>query len=122
MRITATFALCLSLASCGLSPSEPEPVEEKKPTSRHIGQIASIHAAQNFVLIRRAPGITVPPGTILISEGVDGTAANLRASGESLGQMIAADIQSGIPQVGDPVREPLIEEGELEAEIPEEES
>lgn len=91
-------------------------MEPEKPTSRYIGQIASVHANQGFTLIRRSPGITVSAGTILISQGLDGSAANLRVSGEMLGQMIAADIQSGSPQRGDSVREPLIEESDLETE------
>lgn len=122
--IICPLLICLSLSACGLFQGKPTPIEqeEEEPSSRYIGQIASVHEDQGFVLIRRSPGIQVATGTILISDGTDGRAANLRATGESLGQMIAADLQSGTPQVGDSVREPLIEEVELEADLPEQES
>jgi len=106
----------LALAACAPKLETPEPGDEPKPNSRYIGQITSVHAEQGFVLIRRASAITLNPGTILLSEGPNGRAANLRISGENLGQMLAADVQSGSPQVGDSVREPLISEAEIEAD------
>ena len=112
MKLLTPLLVSIGLAAC--SPSAP-PLEEDKPTSRYIGQIASVHTTHGFVLIRRSPGTSVSAGTILISQGRDGNAANLRVSGEKLGQMIAADIQSGSPQAGDSVREPLIEKIDLEA-------
>ena len=100
----------LSLNSC----SPTAPVEPEEPTQpRYVGQVASIHAAQGFVLIRRAPGVVLSPGTILISRGPGDRVANLRISGETLGQMCAADIQSGTPEIGDSVHEPLLEKAEL---------
>lgn len=110
MRIPLVFMLCLCICSCGLFRPQPEPPEPEEPESLYVGQITSVHASQGFVLIRRVPGITVATGSILISERAGGSASNLRVSGESLGQMLAADIQSGIPQVGDSVRKPLIED------------
>ena len=116
MRTITTFMLCLCLSGCGLFQQEPEPTDKEEPKSLYIGQIASVHASQGFVLIRRIPGITVESGTILIAEGIGGAASNLRVSGESLGQMLAADIQSGTPQAGDSVRKPLIQDVDLEEE------
>lgn len=128
--MTLCLGLSLSLTGCGLFGGKPElePTEQKKPSQpRYIGQITSIHAAQGFVLIRRSPGVTLVPSTILISRGPGGPkqqrVANLRITGESLGQMAAADIQSGSPQVGDSVYEALPENSELESEsvtVPEE--
>ena len=105
--------LCLGLISfIGCSPQAP--VEPEEPTQpRYVGQINSVHAEQGFVLIRRGAGVTLSPGMILISRGPGERVANLRVSGESLGQMVAADIQSGQPQIGDSVHEPLLDNPEL---------
>ena len=116
MKWLAAPLLALTLIGCGGDvPIEPE--EPNQP--RYIGQITSLHLAQGFVLIRRAPGVTLPTGSILISRGpglVEGTktprVANLRITGETLGQLTAADVQSGAPQVGDSVYEPLLESPE----------
>lgn len=112
MKNLIALPLCLGLLSC--AQVEKQAQETQKPTSRYIGQVASVHANQGFVLIQRGPGITVSAGSVLISQGLDGSAANLRVSGEMLGQMIAADIQSGSPQRGDCVREPLFKKGDLQ--------
>ncbi len=110
MKSLAILVLSLALIGCG----RDVPVEPEEPTQpRYIGQITSIHAAQSFVLIRRAPGITLAAGTILISRGPGDRVANLRVSGETLGLMTAADIQAGVPEVGDSVYEPLLEKPEL---------
>lgn len=108
--------LCLSLGGCGLlSRSSPTPQNQEPATpSPYVGQVASLHSAQGFVLIRRMPSVTVAPGTILISTGPNGSVANLRVSGESLGLMIAADIQSGTPQVGDSVNHSALEEEDID--------
>jgi len=106
-----TCLLCLGLSSCGLlrrhQPIDPQPEEEP---SLYVGQIASVHLNQGFVLIRRSPHVTVPSGTILISTSPGGQAANLRVTGESLGLMIAADVQSGDPQVGDTVNRSALDQ------------
>ena len=112
MKALLLFAIGLGLFSLN-SCSPTAPIEPEEPTQpRYIGQISSIHPEQGFVLIRRAPGVTVPSGTILISRGPGDRVANLRTSGESLGQMSAADIQSGTPEIGDSVHEPLIEKAD----------
>ena len=110
MKTLAILVLSLALIGC----SRDAPMEPEKPTQpRYIGQVTSIHAAQGFVLIRRAPGVTIPTGTILISRGPGDRVANLRVSGETLGLMTAADIQAGVPEVGDSVHEPLLDKAEL---------
>ncbi len=118
MKNLIALPLCLGLLSCAQVEKQAQEAQEaqetQKPTSRYIGQVASVHANQGFVLIQRGPGITVSAGSVLISQGLDGSAANLRVSGEMLGQMMAADIQSGSPQRGDSVREPLFKEGDLQ--------
>ncbi|MDX1680596.1 MAG: hypothetical protein R3242_07690 [Akkermansiaceae bacterium] len=122
MKAPILFLLFLGLASCGPLDKPPqgagpeEEEEEPQIQRKYIGQIASVHADQNFVLIRRSPGVSVPAGKILISSGPGGSLANLRVSGETLGQMMAADIQSGSPRVGDSVAEPLLKRRKPEIE------
>ena len=117
MKFNAVIlCLCLGLTSCGLFQGTPEPVEVEEQTQpTYVGQITSIHAAQNFVIIRHSAGVTIPTGTILISRGpsdpdglIPERVANLRVSGENRGLMAAADIQAGLPEVGDSVYLPLI--------------
>ncbi len=45
----------------------------------------------------------VETGSILTTRGPDERAANLRTTGETLGEFAAADLQSGSIQVGDAV-------------------
>jgi hypothetical protein len=68
-----------------------------------IGRIASIPADKRFVLIQSYEMWTVEAGTILTTRGPDERTANLRATGEILGQFAAADLQSGTVEVGDAV-------------------
>lgn len=112
MKNLIALPLCLGLLSCARVQEHAQ--EAQEPSSRYIGQVASVHTNQGFVLIQRSPGITVSVGSVLISQGLDGSVANLRVSGEMLGQMMAADIQSGSPQRGDSVREPSFKEGDLQ--------
>lgn len=103
--------LCLSLGACGLLPKPQANGSEHRQAepSLYVGQIASLHLDQDFVLIRRTPTVSVATGTILISSGPGGELANLRVTGEHLGLMIAADVQSGRPQLGDSVNRSAVE-------------
>lgn len=68
-----------------------------------IGRIASIPADQRFVLIQTYGSKTIQTGTILTTRGPQKRSANLLATGESLGQFTAADLQSGTVKIGDAV-------------------
>lgn len=120
--LSACLVLCLP--SCGLLPRwrPATPPGEEQPASLYVGQIASIHPQEGFVLIRRLPSIEIASGTILISTGPTGQVANLRVTGESLGQMIAADIQSGSPQIGDSVSRSALESDDTDEPEPTESS
>ena len=68
-----------------------------------VGRIASIPADKRFVLIQSYDKWNLETGTILTTRGPDDRTANLRATGEVLGQFAAADVQSGVVEVGDAV-------------------
>jgi hypothetical protein len=98
----ATLALC----SCGILDNQKPATspESKVPGApKLIGRIASIPADKRFVLIQSYEMWTVEAGTILTTRGPDDRTANLRATGEILGQFAAADLQSGTVEVGDAV-------------------
>lgn len=82
-------------------PTTPKKVETPKP--RLVGRVASIPAGRKFVLIQSYGKWDVATGAILATIGPDGRAANLRITGEKLGQFAAADIQSGTLEIGDGV-------------------
>ena len=77
----------------------------KKPPEapKLVGRIASIPADKRFVLIQSYGNWKIDPGTILTTRGPEDRTANLLATGESLGQFAAADLQSGLVEVGDAV-------------------
>jgi hypothetical protein len=96
----------LHLSSCGLFKGEKakDPKEKPTPTApKLVGRIASIPAHKRFVLIQAYEKWNVETGSILTTRGPDDRTANLRATGESLGQFAAADLQSGTLEVGDAV-------------------
>ena len=96
----------MAVAGCaGPKPAPPEKPKEK-PTAeapRLVGRIASIPANKKFVLIQSYEKWNIAAGTILTTRGPDDRNANLLATGESLGQFAAADLQSGQLEVGDAV-------------------
>lgn len=79
--------------------------EEKKPASGPtlIGRIASVPPDKRFVLIQSFGKLTVEPGMILTTRGDEGRTANLKVTGERMGQFAAADVQSGDVVLGDAV-------------------
>lgn len=103
--LATAFLLPLLLCACSLSTPEAEEKDKKTKVEppKLVGRIASIPASRKFVLIQSYGKWTIPAGSILTSEGPDGRAANLLATGETLGQYAAADIQSGTLEVGDGV-------------------
>jgi len=95
---------CLALVSCswlGLG-KKPKP-EDPPPQPTLVGRIASIPADRRFVLIQSYGKWEVTSGSVLVTRGLDARTANLLATGESLGQFAAADLQSGTVEVGDAV-------------------
>ena len=94
------------LVACGVFQShKPAPPKAKSATEapKLIGRIASIPADKRFVLIQSYEKPTIETGMILTTRGAEGRTANLLATGESLGQFAAADVQSGLVKVGDAV-------------------
>lgn len=89
--------------SCAKEPEEDPKKGAEKPKPELVGRIASIPAGREFVLIQAYGKWIVETGSILTTVGPDGRAANLLVTGEKLGQFAAADIQSGILEVGDGV-------------------
>jgi hypothetical protein len=104
-RWIVTF-LVLALTGCAVFKSKKPAETPKKQVSeapKLIGRIASIPADKRFVLIQAYSDWKVEAGTILTTRGAEGRTANLLATGEKLGQFAAADIQSGLAEVGDAV-------------------
>ena len=96
------FAALFAVFSCG--PTKPKE-ETKKPLEGPtlVGRIASIPADKRFVLIQSYGTWEVESGRILTTRGPADRTANLRTTGESLGEFAAADLQSGLVEVGDAV-------------------
>lgn len=95
--------LGLLVSACG-SGTAPEPEAEGEPPPippRVVGEIASVHPEEGFVLIRRTGLATLPAGMAYSSVGADGRTAALRLTGERLGRFFAADIGGGDPAAGD---------------------
>ena len=103
------ICLPLLLAACGpLKSNKPAGKQEATATPAPnaptlVGKIASIPADRRFVLIQSFGKWTSETGTILTSRGADERTANLLATGETLGEFAAADLQSGTVEVGDGV-------------------
>jgi len=75
--------------------------EAQEPRAAVVGEIASVHREDRFVLIKRvAPG-GFGSGMAYFSLNPDGRTASLRPTGERLGRFYAADIQEGNPAPGD---------------------
>ncbi|MEY3895035.1 MAG: hypothetical protein RLZZ214_554 [Verrucomicrobiota bacterium] len=88
--------------------STKEKTDEEKPKSevqgpKLVGRIASVPADKRFVLIQSYGPWEIETGRILTTRGLDNRTANLRTTGEKLGEFAAADLQSGTAEVGDAV-------------------
>ncbi len=92
-----------SLTSCQLGTKETAPEKTKKPPVRDhlVGIVTSVN--NDYVLIQKYGAWKVPEEDILFSKGPEGQTANLKFSGEQLGQFIAADIRSGNVKLKDGV-------------------
>jgi hypothetical protein len=95
----------LFLAGCAsdkaATPAEPKQTPTDEP--RLVGRIATIPPDKRFVLIQSYGKWDVATGTILITRGPEERTANLLVTGEVLGEFAAADLQSGLLDVGDAV-------------------
>lgn len=95
---------CLALAGCAwLGLGNKTAPDDTANQAKLVGRIASIPADRRFVLIQSYGKWTVETGSVLVSRGQEGRTANLLATGESLGQFAAADVQSGTLELGDAV-------------------
>lgn len=107
IQFPAILLIPLLATGCGWSPfkkSGETPAEEKKSDApKLVGRIASIPADKRFVLIQSYEAWNVETGSILTTRGPEERTANLRVTGEKLGQFAAADLQSGTVEVGDAV-------------------
>jgi len=109
LRLSIFASACFMIAACAAFKSgKPAQEKTKKPETtstapRLIGKVASIPAGKRFVLIQSFGKWNIETGSILTSRGEDERTANLLATGESLGEFAAADVQSGTIEVGDGV-------------------
>ena len=95
---------CLFIASCAPTKTEkPEPTKPVEEGPKLVGRVASIPADRRFVLIQSYGKWNIESGRILTTRGPDDRTANLRTTGETLGEFAAADLQSGSVEVGDAV-------------------
>ncbi|MEO7101006.1 MAG: hypothetical protein ABI162_16740 [Luteolibacter sp.] len=113
MKSIPAILLIASIPFCpccaDLKPKKADAKKEETPKAKPpeapklVGKIASIPADKRFVLIQSYGKWEVDTGSILTTRGTDDRSANLLATGESLGEFAAADIQSGKVEVGDAV-------------------
>lgn len=106
MKFTSllVFLGCGTLVGCAwLGPKKKTATKNPVPQAKLVGRIASIPADRRFVLIQSYGKWTVATGSVLVAHGPDERTANLLTTGEALGQFAAADLQSGILDVGDAV-------------------
>lgn len=105
--LSLLLTLTLSLTACGWLPKPKESTEEKPKTQTEgpklIGRIASIPADRRFVLIQSYGKWSTQSDQILTTRGPEERTANLKTTGETLGEFAAADLQSGTVEVGDAV-------------------
>jgi hypothetical protein len=100
------FVVSCSLLSCATSKQEKPKTAEKKTADAGptlVGRIATIPADKRFVLIQHYGKWEDQTGQILTTRGPDERTANLKVTGEKLGEFSAADLQSGTVEVGDAV-------------------
>lgn len=105
LRFMHSSALLL-LVSCswlGIKNKKPPENAEANLAPKLVGRIASIPADKQFALIQSYEKWSIETGSILTTRGNEERTANLRVTGESMGQFAAADIQSGAVEIGDAV-------------------
>jgi len=105
--LSLILSLCLAICSCGWF-SKFKKSDEEKPKAqvegpKLVGRIASIPADRRFVLIQSYGKWTIESDRILTTRGPADRTANLKTTGEALGEFAAADLQAGTVEVGDAV-------------------
>jgi len=101
------------LSSCA-KPVE-KPAEEVVKSDKLVARVASIHKEEGYALIQRYGRLKLGDNAILYTLSVDGKTANLKVTGERLGQFVAVDIMSGELNIGDAVYlRDLTEKGEID--------
>lgn len=103
LRLFHGLALILLVSCSWLGMKKKKPPEEASLAPKLVGRIASIPADKQFVLIQSYEKWDIEIGTILTTRSSEERSANLRVTGESMGQFAAADIQSGTVEIGDAV-------------------
>lgn len=108
LLVPSLFAL---LAGCATKPEKPnEPAKPVAASPRLVGIVASVPWDKRFVLIRSYGKWDAQTGQVLTTRGPEGRAANLRVTGEKLGEFSAADVQAGTAEIGDAVySQPAVE-------------
>lgn len=104
--VSTLLALSIISTSCtGKNAAESEAPTEGQKTERPrvVGRVATIPTGKSFVLIQAYGTWNIPTGSLLTTQGPEGRSANLKTTGEKLGQYAAADIQSGTLEIGDGV-------------------
>lgn len=98
--------IVLSLTSCASVKNQTADASAEKPLPKGptlVGRIASVPPDKHFVLVQRYDKWLGHTGQILTTRGPENRTANLRTTGEKLGEFAAADIQSGSVKIGDAV-------------------
>ena len=132
LRLNSLFAICsaLGVLSCAtdqskkLDPSKLEAQEATIKAPEIVGRIASVPSDKRFVLIQSYGKWSSESGQILTTRGPENRTANLKVTGEKLGEFAAADLQSGTVEVGDAVYyqhvpKPVTSPAPLEVPLPE---
>jgi hypothetical protein len=106
LLVAAAFSLAAS--SCGTTKPKPDATKEEPKTApvegpKLVGRVASVPAEKKFILIQSYGKWEGETGQILTTRGPENRTANLKITGEKLGEFAAADIQSGLVEVGDAV-------------------
>lgn len=108
------FALVVAAWSLGACTPPKAAVVEKKvvevPDSL-VARVASVYTSEKYVLIQRYGKLRISDDSILYSQGPHGGSANLKVTGERLGQFLAADILSGDVAIGDAVYLRVLKDG-----------
>lgn len=98
--------ICLGFSACGSVKTTTADIVPEKPAAKGptlIGRIASAPTDKHFVLVQRYGKWEGQSGQILTTRGPENRTANLRTTGEKLGEFAAADIQAGSVEIGDAV-------------------
>lgn len=107
MKLSLSLLVCCIFFPCCAGSKSDKPDDGKdKPIvegPKLVGRIASVPADKRFVLIQSYGPWNIETGRILTTRGLDDRTANLRTTGEKLGEFAAADLQSGLVEVGDAV-------------------